>query len=207
MNPDDAGTPSKVSFTRLDSGTPEEHLRVREFNLQTWRGNIGKRILDELRAIAEIPLIVKVNELEHSLQTATRCLRDGEDEETVVCALVHDVGERMGPANHGEYAAAVLRPYVSDANYWIMKYHPIFQGYYFWHHSGRDRNARDQFRDHPLYDRTVRFCERWDMPSFDPDYDTLPLEFFEPMVLRIFGRDPYSHAQERSVAFAKVKQD
>jgi predicted HD phosphohydrolase len=191
-----------VSFTRLDQGTTDEHIRVRDFNRTTWRENVGKRVMEELREIGEIPLIVKVNELEHSLQTATRCLRDGEDEETVVCALVHDIGEKLGPANHGEFAASLLRPYISEANYAIVKYHPIFQGYYFWHHTGRDPNGRDNFRNEPWYDRCVRFCERWDMPSFDPNYDSLPLDYFEPMVMRTFGRTPYSRGHDWSGTFS-----
>jgi predicted HD phosphohydrolase len=186
----------KVTFTRLDEGTTEEHLRVRKYNLKTWRDNIADRLISQMREIAKIPLIVQVDELEHSLQTATRCMRDGEDEETIVSALLHDIGEMLGPANHGEYAASILRPYVSEANYWMVKHHPIFQGYYFWQHSGRDHLMREKFRGHPYYDRTCRFCERWDMPSFDPEYDTLPLEYFEPMVRRIFDRSPFSYAYE-----------
>lgn len=191
----------KVTYTRLDQGTTAEYLRVRDYNRNTWKENVGPRIMEELRAIASIPLIVQVNELEHSLQTATRCLRDGEDEETIVCALMHDIGERMGPANHGEYAAAVARPYVSEANYWTLKYHPIFQGYFSWHHTGRDRNAREKFRGHPYFERTARFCERWDMPSFDPSYDWLPLDYFEPMVMRVFSRDPFSVCPDDDGAF------
>lgn len=199
MTAGDVDNNRKVTYTRIDQGSPEEYRRVREFNLKMWRDNVGPRIITLLRSIASIPLLVQVNELEHSLQTATRCFRDDEDEETVVCALVHDIGEMYGPANHGEFAAAVLRPYVSAENYWMVKHHPEFQGYFYWHHSGRDRHARDTFLGHPCYERTVRFCERWDGPSFDPAYNWLPLEHFEPMVLRVFAREAFNAASESSV--------
>jgi len=182
----------KVTFTRLDEGTTEEHRYARSVSVDTWRHILPDRIMAQLRMLSEVELAWPVNDYDHSLQTATRCLRDGQDEETVVCALMHDIGEAVGPANHGEIAAAVLRPYISAANHWMIQHHPVFQGYYFWHHTGRDRNAREQFRGHPHFERTVRFCERWDMPSFDPKYDSYPLEFFEPMIRRIFGREAFA---------------
>ena len=110
----------------------------------------------------------------------------------VVAALLHDVGDVLGPANHSEVAAAVLRPYVSERVYWIIKHHGVFQGYYYSHHLGGDRNARDRFLGHEWYDDTARFCADYDQVSFDPDYDSEPLEFFEPMVRRVLGESRYS---------------
>ena len=133
--------------------------------------------------------------LEHSLQSATRAHRDGADEEMVVAALLHDIGDLLSPYNHSEMAAAVLRPYVSEKTYWIVRHHGLFQSYYYAHHSGGDRNARDAYRDHPWYQATVDFCERWDQSSFDPEYDSLPLEFFEPVVKRVFAREPFGLGQ------------
>ncbi len=129
----------------------------------------------------------KITRLEHSLQTATRAHRAGEDEEMVVCALLHDIGDVLAPANHSQAAAAVLRPFVSEKNYWIVKHHGLFQGYYFFHHHGGDRNARDRHRDHPYYSATADFCANYDQVSFDPDYEWEPLEVFEPMVRRVLG--------------------
>jgi len=128
---------------------------------------------------------------QHSLQTATRALRDDAEEELVVAALLHDIGDLLAPTNHAALAANILRPYVSPKTHWIVEHHGIFQGYYFWHHIGRDRNAREQFRDHPYFDVTAAFCHNWDQESFDPDYDTLPLTSFEPLVRRIFAREPW----------------
>ena len=105
-------------------------------------------------------------------------------------ALLHDIGDILAPHNHSQFAASVLRPYVSEENHWLVLHHGIFQGYYFFHHLGQDRDARDRFRGHPCFEMTADFCERWDQVSFDPDYDSAPLETFEPMVRRLFARSP-----------------
>ena len=126
----------------------------------------------------------------HSLQTATRCLRDGSDTETVVCAVLHDIGDLLAPANHAELAASILRPYVSEQNWWVVKHHDIFQGYYYFHHIGKDRRLRDQYRASPYFGACVRFCQRWDQPSFDPTYPTEPLNTFLPMLREVFERKP-----------------
>lgn len=112
----------------------------------------------------------------------------------VVCALLHDVGDLLAPENHSQLAAAILRPYISPDNYWLVKNHGIFQGYYYFHHVGLDRNAREAFRGHPMFEKTAAFCERYDQCSFDPDYETLPLPAFEPMVRRLFARKPFALA-------------
>jgi predicted HD phosphohydrolase len=123
-----------------------------------------------------------VNRLEHSLQTATRAERDGRDEEYVLCALLHDIGDTLSPYNHPAVAAAIVGPFVSRENHWMVKHHGIFQGYYFWHHLGLDHNARDRYRDSPFYEYTEEFCAKYDAPAFDPSYTSAPLEHFEPLV-------------------------
>ncbi len=135
----------------------------------------------------------KVSRLEHALQTATRARRDGAGEEMVVAALLHDIGDVLAPRNHGELAAAVLRPCVAEATHWMIAHHGVFQAYYYAHHLGGDRDARDRYRGHPHFAATVDFCDRWDQASFDPDYDTMPLESFEPLVRRVFARQPFEH--------------
>ena len=121
------------------------------------------------------------------LQRATRSRRI----QLVVVQQRHDIGDMLAPLNHSEMAAAILRPYVSEESYWIAKWHGLFQTYYYAHHMGGDRNARERFQGHPFFDATVKFCEEWDQPSFDPQYDTMPLETFEPMVRRVFSREPF----------------
>jgi len=128
--------------------------------------------------------------LGHALQCATRTELDGADEEMVVCSLLHDIGDMLAPANHSQSAAALLRPYVAEKNTWIVEHHGLFQGYYLLHHYNQDRNARDRYKDHPYYQDCEVFCATWAQTSFNPQYDTEPLEHFEPMVRRIFARKP-----------------
>ena len=128
-----------------------------------------------------------VDRYTHSLQTATRAFRDGRDEEYVVCALLHDIGDTLGSFNHPDIAAAILKPFVGEANLWMVEHHGIFQGYYFFHHVGLDRNMRNRFADHPHFARTAEFCECYDSPAFDASAETLPLATFEPMLRRLFA--------------------
>ena len=128
-----------------------------------------------------------IDRLEHCLQTATRAHRDGRDEEYVVCALLHDIGDSLGSFNHADVAAAIVKPFVSEENHWMVEQHAVFQGYYFFHHIGGDRNLRERFRGHPAFDRTAEFCARYDGPAFDPKCETMPLEFFEPMLRRVMS--------------------
>jgi predicted HD phosphohydrolase len=151
------------------------------------------RILAQLRALKDEPLPLQVDRLEHCLQAATRAHRDGADEEMVVAALLHDIGDELAPYNHCELAAAILRPYVSEQTYWVVKYHGEFQAHYYAHHYGSDPNTRDRHRNNPHFQACADFCEKWDQEAFDPNYDSLPLEFFEPMVRRIFAREPFKH--------------
>ena len=184
-----------VSFTSMAAGTKEDYEMLERLEAE-FAASTADRVLEQLRDLAGSLGGYKVDRLEHSLQSATRAYRDDADEEMVVAALLHDIGDLLSPHNHSELAAAVLRPYVSERTYWIVREHGLFQSYYYAHHFGGDRNARDRFIDHPWYQDTVDFCERWDQSSFDPEYESLPLEFFEPMVRRIFAREPFSAGRE-----------
>ena len=184
-----------VSFTSMAAGTKEDYEMLERLEAE-FAASTADRVLEQLRGLAGSLGGYKVDRLEHSLQSATRAYRDDADEEMVVAALLHDIGDLLSPHNHSELAAAVLRPYVSERTYWIVREHGLFQSYYYAHHFGGDRNARDRFIDHPWYQDTVDFCERWDQSSFDPEYESLPLEFFEPMVRRIFAREPFSMGKE-----------
>ena len=183
-----------VSYTRMDQGTAEDYELVGRMIEAHKQAHLADAVLGLLKAMEGPRLGLQIDRYQHSLQTATRARRDGADEEMQVVALLHDIGDVVAPDNHSELAAAVLRPYVSEENYWLVKHHGLFQGYYYFHLTGAgDRNARDRFKDHPAYQATVDFCERWDQTSFDPDYDTLPLAFFEPMVRRVFARPPHNY--------------
>lgn len=129
-----------------------------------------------------------VDRFEHSLQSATRAHRDGRDEEYVVMTLFHDIGDTLGLYNHSDIGAAMLKPFLSEENHWIVQQHNIFEGYYYFHYLGLDRNMRDQFRGHPSFEAAAEFVEKYDMAAFDSDYDSAPLSFFEPMVRRVMAR-------------------
>ena len=179
-----------VSFTRMADGTQEEYQFLAGLE-RDYAKALPDRLLAALRRQGEDSLGgYQVSRLDHALQGASRAYRDGRDEDYVVAVLLHDVGDELAPYSHGELAAAVLRPFVSDKLYWIVKQHGLFQTAYYAHHLGGDRNARDRFRDHPWYADAVEFCERYDQNCFDPAYDTLPLTFFEPMLRRVCGGEP-----------------
>jgi predicted HD phosphohydrolase len=179
-----------VSFRQMQHGTRADYLLLDESEKQYARG-LGGRVLEALRKLDHSLEGYPVSRLEHSLQTATRAQRAGADEEMVVAALLHDIGDELAPYNHAELAAAVLRPYVRPQVTWIVEQHGLFQSYYYAHHLGGNRNARDRLREHPWYDACARFCAEWDQCSFDPDYRSESVSFFEPLVLRIFARAPH----------------
>jgi predicted HD phosphohydrolase len=181
--PDDAGP--AVGFTAMADGTAADYALLATYE-RAELARFPDRVLGWLRAM-DGHTGYRISRLEHSLQAATRAHRAGEDEQTVVCALVHDIGDVLAPANHSEVAAAVIRPYVTDRNYWIIKQHGLFQRAYWFHHVGADPNARDRYADHPWYQACVDFCANYDQNSFDPAYPTESLEFFAPMVHRVFA--------------------
>ena len=179
-----------VSFRRMQDGTREDYLLLDESERQ-YSASLAERVLESLMKLDHSLYGYPVSRLEHSLQVATRALRDGADEEMIVAALIHDVGDELAPYNHAEFAAAILRPYVRAQVTWIVAQHGLFQTYYYVHHFGGDRHARDRLRDHPWYADCVHFCAAWDQCSFDPDYPSEKLAFFEPLIRRIFARPPH----------------
>ncbi|MBN3871277.1 HD domain-containing protein [Nostoc sp. JL33] len=187
-----------ATYTRMADGTKEDYLLLEEHS-KPRLNQVADRALTLLVGLQENYPGNLIDRYQHSLQTATRAFRDEAQEDVVVAALLHDIGDLLAPVNHAELAAAILKPYVSPATHWIIEHHGIFQGYYFWHHTGGDRHAREKFRGHPYFERTAEFCHKWDQESFDPNYDTLPLTFFEPMVRRIFAREPWGqHTKQES---------
>jgi predicted HD phosphohydrolase len=179
-----------VSFRRMEDGTREDYLLLDESERRYAEG-LGERVLESLKKLDHLLYGYPVSRLQHSLQTATRALRAGADDELVTAALLHDIGDELAPYNHAEMAAAILRPYVRPEVSWIVAHHGLFQNYYYVHHLGGDRHARERLRDHPWYDACVHFCAAWDQCSFDPDYPHESLGYFEPLVRRIFARTPH----------------
>lgn len=185
------GHADRARFTAMENGTAED-WQIISSHFFPFAGQVGKRVLDHLRLLDGDYGGFPVDRLEHSLQTATRAYRDGRDEEYVVMALLHDIGDTLGSFNHPDVAAAILKPFVSEENHWIAANHGAFQGYYYFHHLGMDRNLRDKFQGHPHYAACADFCEKYDQSAFDPNYDSAPLDFFEPMVMRVMARPKQS---------------
>lgn len=180
----------RVDFIQMKDGTAEEY-RLLEHLETEFNKALPERILDALRNLEGTLSGYRVSRLQHSLQAAARAEADGADEEMVVGALIHDLGDELAPYNHSQYAASIIRPYVRGEVTWVLHHHGLFQNFYYVHHFGGDRNERDRYRDHPCYQACVDFCERWDQASFDPKYPTPQLEHFAPMVRRIFSRRPF----------------
>jgi predicted HD phosphohydrolase len=172
-----------MHFRRMDEGTDADYMVLAQVHTENMRKlpDLLIGMLADLSADAAYP----INRLEHSLQTATRAMRDGADDELIVCALFHDVAESLGPMNHGEVVAAILHPFISEKNHWMLAHHGLFQTYFYGEHLGLDPNARDVYKDNPYYQYTADFCADWDEVSFDPDYDSEPLSTFEPIVRRV----------------------
>ena len=180
----------KVNFTQMKDGTKEEYLLLNKYE-KKYIENTADRILKFMNGLNSSLEGYQITRLEHSLQTATRALNDNADDEMIVGALLHDIGDELAPLNHSEYAAAIIKPYVSEKTHWIIEKHGIFQMYYYAHHLGGNKNEREKFKGHKYYIDTINFCENWDQKSFDPNFKSLTLKDFEPYVKKIFNRTPY----------------
>ena len=177
----------RAKFTEMKNGDAEDYSIIAASNAKDYV-HLADKVINHLLELKDDYGGFQVDRLTHSLQTATRAYRDGKNNEYVVCALIHDIGDNLAPANHAEFAATILEPFVSEENYWIVKHHGIFQGYYFFEFLGLDKNMRDKYSNNPYFDSCKEFCEKYDQNSFDPDYDSLDLDFFVPMVRDLFKK-------------------
>lgn len=189
---------ARANFVRMQDSTQQDWQLIGSEFMQFAQG-LPERVIKHLQILEGDYGGFPIDRYSHSLQTATRALRDGRDEEYVMCALLHDIGDSLGTMNHPDIAAAILKPFVSDENHWMVAHHGIFQGHYFFHHIGLDRDLRENFRSHPCFDRTAEFCELYDNPAFDPKAETLPIGEFEPMLRRLM-------AQPRQSIYKAAKQ-
>ncbi len=180
-------TTDRASFSAMVDGTADDYAKI-----SAAFGEFSKTLPD--RVMAHLQMLqgdfggFAVDRFEHSLQTATRAFKDGKDDEYVVCALLHDIGDLLGTFNHAELGAVILKPFISEQNHFMLQNHGIFQGYYFFHHIGLDRDTREQFRGHEYFEYTAQFCHLYDQAAFDPNYESMPLEAFEPMVRKVMER-------------------
>ena len=182
----------QVKFTQMKDGTKEDYLLL-EKHEKKFIEDTADRLIKFMSGLSNTLEGYQITRLEHSLQTATRALNDKADDEMVVATLLHDIGDELAPLNHSEYAAAVLKPYVSEKTHWIIEKHGEFQMYYYAHHLGGNKNQRDKYKGHKYYKDTVDFCANWDQKSFDPNFKSLSLQEFKPFIKKIFSRKPYSN--------------
>ena len=180
-----------AKFVQMKDGTKEDYLLLEKHEKKYIEGT-ADRLIKFMSGLSNTLEGYQITRLEHSLQSATRALNDKASDEMVVATLLHDIGDELAPLNHSEYAAALLKPYVSEKTHWIIEKHGEFQMYYYAHHLGGNKNQRDKYKGHKYYKDTVDFCENWDQKSFDPNFKSLPLKDFESMVKKIFSRKPYS---------------
>ena len=190
----------KAQFHHMKDGTAEDWQIIGKEAVE-FSTHLYERIIAHMQLLDGDCGGFPVDRLTHCLQTATLAHKDGKDDEYVVCALLHDIGDTLGPSNHADVAATILEPYVSEENHWMVKHHGIFQGYYFFHYLGLDRNLREQYVDHPYYERTMEFIEKYDAPAFDPNTETYPMSFFEPMLKNVFARPRKSLYMNKNGSF------
>ena len=183
-----SGAMQTVSWTAMADGTADDYRRLTPAFEANARTNLVPNLLQLLWLLKGPTLGYRIDRYDHSLQSASRALRNDEPIDLVVGALLHDVADGFAPENHSEAAASLLAPYVDDETHWIIGHHGIFQGYYYFHHLGGDRNARDRYRDTPHYEACVRFCHNYDQNCFDPDYPNLAIDEFVPLLEEVFGR-------------------
>lgn len=186
VNGDNPHQEPRAKFHAMVEGTKEDWSIINKA-MAPFIKSLPDRVLAHLQMLAGDCGGYAIDRLDHSLQTATRAMQDGRDEEYVVCALLHDMGDLLGPRNHADIAAAVLKPFVSEQNHWMVEKHAIFQGIYFFEYLGVDPNMREQFRGHEWFDYTAEFCAKYDQVAFDPNYKHAPLSVFEPMVRNVFA--------------------
>ncbi len=181
----------QVKFTQMKDGDKEDYDFLTKHEIDYTKGT-ADRLLKALVELDDSMSGYQITRLGHSVQSATRAWRDGADIDWVVSALLHDIGDIYAPYNHDEYAATILRPFVREQCSWCVETHGDFQMLFYGEHlEGGNPHKRDRHKGHMYFDDCAAFCERWDQSSFDPDYDTLPISFFSPMVHEVFARTPY----------------
>ena len=181
-----ASAPERARFRAMTEATGADWLAIAKAD-HDFAQSLPHWLMGQLALLRDERHGFLIDRLEHCLQAATRAHRAGMDEEYVVCALMHDIGSMLAPRDHADFAAMVLKPFISEKNHWMLRHHDIFQTYYFNHFFGQDPNGREQFRGHPYFEYTADFCHRFDQAAFDPDYPSMPLEAFEPMVRRVLS--------------------
>ena len=181
-------TEQRSTYSSMETSTAEDWATFTS-RQPARRALLPGRLNDMLKQLKSIDDGAPINPFAHSLQSATLAYEDAADDETVFMALFHDIGQFVSEDNHSQVSAAILKPYLSEQGYWIIKHHGIFQGYYYFHHVNQDRHARDTYSDNPHYEACIEWCDKYDQRAFRRDYPSKPLEFFEPMIERVMLPD------------------
>jgi len=175
------------TFTRMDESTEAQWRHIAEQHFVN-RDRIGDRFMMLLESLSEITDGFATDQLTHCLQTATLAEKAGADDEVVFASLLHDVGKAVTVANHGPIAAEMIRPYVREDVYQMIRVHQDFQGRHYYEYLGMDPNAREKHRDTLTPEQfalAAQFADEWDQVAFDPDGETYPLSHFEPLIRRL----------------------
>ena len=180
-------TIANQTFRRMDESTQGQWSVIVTETIEA-QALVAERILEMLESLADVTVGFAVDQLTHSLQTATRAEEAGAATEMIVASLCHDIGKAISVPNHPRIAAEILRPYVRSEVLETIRAHQDFQGRHYYEHLGMDPDAREQYRAEPWFALAEQFADDWDQTSFDPDYPTKPLSHFEPMVREVFGR-------------------
>ncbi|MBC7457155.1 MAG: HD domain-containing protein [Bdellovibrionaceae bacterium] len=163
---------------------------------QSRQEKIPQQIVNLLESLADVSDEVRnINQLHHSLQTATMAEAAGASEEIILCALVHDMGKSLSQANHANIAAEIVKPYVSENAYWLIKTHDEFQAYYFNHFFGKDPEIRQKYKGQSWYDLAIQFSQEWDSKAFDQNYKVKPISYFQPLIYQFFSKCPYDNVK------------
>jgi predicted HD phosphohydrolase len=180
----------EVKFIQMKDGDEEDYNFLTKHEVEHTKGT-ADRLLKALVELDQSLSGYKVTRLGHSLQSATRAFHNGADIDWIVSALLHDIGDIYAPYNHDEYAASIIRPFVREQCTWVVEKHGIFQMLYYGQHVGSNPHKREKYKEHIYFQDCSDFCELWDQKSFDPSYDTYPIDFFAPMVNEVFARKPF----------------
>ena len=176
-----------TDFKKMSDSTQQDWQHIMSEQMK-FIDNLADRVLDHMRLLSGDYGGFPVDRLQHCLQTAELAAEGGEDNQYVVCALLHDIGDTLGSTNHADVSAAILQPFISEENHWMIKNHAVVQGYNFFHYLGLDRNMRDKISDHPYYQRTLRFVNLYDDLAFDASKPKLELSLFEAMVREVLAK-------------------
>jgi len=173
-------------FTRMDQSTQKDWEHISNEHMPHIF-DMPSRVLSMLQQLEGVTLGFATDQLHHALQTATMARRADADEEMILISLIHDVGKTINVPNHGQIAAEIIKPYVSEDAYHIIRTHQDFQGEHYYEYMGKPTDLRLQYKNESWYSKALEFTDEWDQAAFDPEYQTDSLESFEPLINKFFG--------------------